>query len=271
MKIYFLILNALLIIMCMILSCNNDSPVTNPKSSVPIIPYTYVDSFPHDINSFTEGFSFYKGNLWESTGATENFTQTRSLFGITDLKTGKIDVKSELDRNKFFGEGITILNGKIYQLTYKNKVGFVYDTLTFKKIKEFPIPVQEGWGLTNDGKHLIMSDGTGKLTFLDPEDLKVVKQLNVTIDGYTCEKLNELEHIKGFIYANIWTTRHIVKINPVTGEVVGKLDFTELAEDAKRINPGIAEMNGIAWDSLTDRIMITGKLWPKIYQVKFNH
>ncbi len=239
--------------------------------SVPSIEYTVVKTYPHDTMAFTEGFVFYKGQLFESTGAPDNLPKTRSLFGICDLNTGKIDVKAELDRSKYFGEGIVFFNDKIYQLTYKNQTGFIYDAKTFKKTGEFKYDNKEGWGLTTDGTNLIMSDGTNVLTYLDPNTLKPVKTLTVTEGGYASDYLNELEYIKGFIYANVWTTHSIVKIDPATGKIVGKLLLSPLYEEAGYKYKGAEALNGIAYDPETDKIYITGKMWPTIYEITFAH
>jgi glutamine cyclotransferase len=256
----------------MITTCNNnESETTNWNTSAPNINYTFTNYYPHDINSFTEGLLFHNGELYESTGATENLLQTKSLFGKVDLKTGKINTLVELDRTKYFGEGISFLNGKVFQLTYKNEIGFVYDAIHFKKIREFTIPTNEGWGLTNDGFNLIMSDGTNILTFIDPETLRVIKKLDVTENGFSISNLNELEYIKGYIYANIWTTNFIVKIDAKDGKIIGKLDLTILTHEARELYSNSKELNGIAYDSITDKILVTGKLWPKIYEIKFSH
>jgi glutaminyl-peptide cyclotransferase len=246
---------------------NSSSESTNKETSIPSINSSYSNYYPHDTTSFTEGLLMHNGKLFESTGATRDLPQTKSLFGTVNLKTGKIDVKVELDRNKYFGEGIAFLNEQVFQLTYKSRVGYVYDANTFKKIKEFTIPSKEGWGLTSNGTHLIMSDGTNKLTYLDPISLQVTKTLFVTENGQAKEKLNELEYINGFIYANIWMTNIIVKIDLNDGKVVGKLDLTPYAYEAKSIYPGAQEMNGIAYDSVNQKILITGKLWPKTYEL----
>ncbi len=237
---------------------------------IPAIDYYMVNSFTHDTTAFTEGFLVYNGKLYESTGATRDFPQTRSLFGEVDLKTGKIEKKVELDKQKYFGEGISFLNGKVYQLTYKNKVGFIYDAGSLKKLGEFTFPGDEGWGMTTDGTHLIMSDGTHKLTYLDPNTLQATKTISVHENGYVKDKLNEIEFINGYIYANIWMTNTIVKINPEDGNIVGLLDLTALASEAKNIYPGSQEMNGIAFDQANNKVYVTGKLWPKIYEIKFN-
>lgn len=266
----------LLIVLAIALSnCSNQDTHEKDKNSkgekstsVPFLSFALIKSYPHDINSFTEGFLFNEGKLYESTGATEGLPQTRSLFGVVDLQSGKIDVKAELDREKYFGEGITFLNGKVYQLTYKTKIGFIYDAKSFKRLGEFTFPSEEGWGMTTDGKHLIMSDGTFELTYLDPVSLKLVKKVSVTENGCVKEMINELEYIKGYIYANIWTTNTIVKIDPANGNIIGKFDMTSLAQEAKSLNPRSMEMNGIAYDSISDGVFVTGKMWPKIYELK---
>jgi glutamine cyclotransferase len=248
-----------------------DEAPNNKTKSIPAINYAYSNAYPHDTNSFIEGFLVHNGKLYESTGATNDLPQTRSLFGVVDLKTGIIDTKVELDKTNYFGEGIAFLNGKIFQLTYKTKVGFIYDATTFKKLGNFTFPSNEGWGLTTNGTDLIMSDGTNKLVYLDPNTFQVLKTISVTENGYAKTYLNELEYITGYIYANIWNTNTIAKIDPTDGTVVGTLDLGSLAYEAKNIYPGSLEMNGIAYDSLTNNIYVTGKLWPKIYEIKFNH
>lgn len=241
---------------------------TEPENT-PSIKFERINSCPHDINSFTEGLLVHKGELYESTGATKDLAPTRSLFGTVNILSGEINVKAEIDRTKYFGEGITILNGKVFQLTYKSKIGFIYNDSTFEKIGKFTIPSAEGWGLTTDGKNLIMSDGTDKLTYINPETLKVLKTVSVTENGKSANYLNELEYIKGYIYANVWTTNSIVKINPASGKIVGRLDLTTLANDARLNNPGSLEMNGIAYMPETGIVLVTGKMWPKIYLIKF--
>lgn len=246
----------------------NTSEKANKKEPIPSIDVSYVTEYSHDTNAFTEGLLFHNGTLYESTGAT-NLPQTRSLWGEVDLSTGNIDVKVELDRNKFFGEGIVFLNGRVFQLTYKSRVGFVYDARTFQKIQEFKIPSKEGWGLTTDGTSIIMSDGTDKLTFLDPLSLNVTRTLSVKENYYLKENLNELEYAEGYIYANVWMTNEIVKINPKDGKVVGRANLTSFAKNAKSSFPDAMEMNGIAYNPDRKSFFITGKLWPKIYEVKF--
>ncbi len=246
-----------------------DQPIVADEPPVPEIQFTVVNKYPHDVTSFTEGFLFHDNKLFESTGATRELPQTRSLFGVVDLKTGKIAVKAELDRNIYFGEGMVILKGKVYQVTYKNQMGFVYDAKTFKNIDTVSYTNKEGWGLTTDGKSIIMSDGSSYLTYFDPDSFAVTKVLSVKEGNYDLIYLNELEYIHGYIYANIYTTNNIVKIDPATGKVVAKIDLSSLSKESKIQNPNALEMNGIAYDSISNKIMVTGKLWPTIYEIKF--
>lgn len=239
--------------------------------TVPQINYSVINKYPHDVNSFTEGLLFHNNQLFESTGSPSQFPQTTSIFGIVDLKTGKIDKKAELDKAIYFGEGIVILNDKICQVTYTNQTGFTYDAKTYKKTGQFSYQNKEGWGLTTDGTNILMSDGTNNITYLNPVDFKLVKTLAVSENGYALDNLNELEYINGFIYANVWMTHTIVKINPANGEVVGKIDLTELFYQAQELNPNSAETNGIAYDAANDKILVTGKMWPSLFEIKFEH
>lgn len=246
-----------------------DHPIVADEPPVPEIQFTVVNKYPHDVTSFTEGFLFHDNKLFESTGATKELPQTRSLFGVVDLKTGKIAVKAELDRNIYFGEGMVVLKGKVFQVTYKNQMGFVYDAKTFKNIDTVSYTNKEGWGLTTDGKSIIMSDGSSYLTYFDPDSFVATKVLAVKEGNYDLIYLNELEYINGFIYANIYTTNDIVKIDPATGKVVAKMDLSSLSKESKIQNPNALEMNGIAYDSISNKILVTGKLWPTIYEIKF--
>lgn len=270
----FFRLQTIAIVLVLFYSCKDKDDPSGSKEPVnaetPLIDYEKTQMHPHDTTAFTEGFLVNNGELYESTGASLNLIHTKSLFGNVDLKTGKINPKVTLNRDDYFGEGIAFLNGKVYQLTYKTKIGFVYDAATFKKTGDFTFPSEEGWGLTTDGTSLIMSDGTNALTYLEPNTLKPIKTLKVNENGYSRDSLNELEFINGFIYANIWMTNLIVKIDPKTGDVVGKLDLSSLADEAKNKYAGALEMNGIAYDAMSKKVYITGKLWPAIYEIKFN-
>ena len=263
-------------VISLLVSCTDGKTPQKPSSAeipvaVPALTYHYMAKYPHDTTAFTEGLLFHEGQLFESTGATSNLPQTRSLFGTVDLTTGAITVKAELDKDQYFGEGITILNGKVYQLTYKSRKGFVWDANTYEQLKTFDLPGKEGWGMTTDGSSLIMSDGTNTLTWLDPESLQMIRTLNVTEKGRRRRDLNELEYINGYIYANIWMTNEIVKIDPSNGEIVGKLDLSPFAQESKAIYPGAEEMNGIAWHPEKQEMWVTGKMWPVIYALKVAH
>jgi glutamine cyclotransferase len=273
-----LIMHRLLKIIVLIgisVGCTNNSHSSkksiNSSHTIESINFKVIKTYPHDTESFTEGFLFYNNQLFESTGSPEEFPKTRSVFGIVDLNTGKIDIKVELDRNSYFGEGIVIFEGKIFQLTYKNQTGFIYDLKSYKKIGSFKYSNKEGWGLTSDGKYIIMSDGTNIITYLDPDSLKVVKTLNVTFNGSSALYMNELEFIDGYIYANVWSTNNIAKIDPKTGIIVGIIDLSSLFYEARKSYPMSEATNGIAYDSSKDRIFVTGKFWPTIYQIKFPH
>lgn len=259
-------------------ACDPEEPSNTAKpenvvkvKTTPAIFYSLVKKHPHDTTAFTEGFLFHEGKLFESTGAPEYLSQARSSFGIVDLEKGKLDIKAELDKKIYFGEGIVFFKDKMYQLTYQNQTGFIYDAKTYKKTGQFNYTNKEGWGMTTDGKSIIMSDGTFNLTYLDPTTLTATKTLPVTENGYGLDHINELEYINGFIYANVWMSSTIVKINPENGEVVGKLEFSDLYSESKQVYPKSLEMNGIAYDSISDKILVTGKLWPYIYEVSFPH
>jgi glutaminyl-peptide cyclotransferase len=255
-------------------SCGNSSNTAENKKTVddvPQIKYTIVNHLPHDTTSFTEGLLIDNHQLFESTGSPEDMPHTKSILGIVDFATGKINKKVELNRNVFFGEGIVIFKGRIYQLTYKNRLCFVYDVKTFKKLEQFSFPNKEGWGLTTDGTNLIMSDGTDNLSYVNPINFQMIKKLQVTSNHYAVDHLNELEYIKGFIYANVWPSNKIVKIDPASGYAVGMLDLTPLQEEASGKNPQSQETNGIAYDALSDKIYVTGKMWPEIFQITFSH
>lgn len=272
MKPFLLLLFSILLL----IACTNGPENKEPQAleTIPVTPllnYAVINQFPHDTSLFTEGFLFHDGQIFESTGSPEELPQSKSVIGIWDLSTGDFSTKIEIDKSRYFGEGIVLLNDRLYQITYKNQTGFIYDAKTFRQIGQFKYPNKEGWGLTTDGTNIIMSDGTALLTYLDPVKLSPVRVLKVTEQGALIDKLNELEFINGFIYANIWLTNFIVKIDPASGNIVGKLDLSSLVMEAKSINPRADVLNGIAYDSTTDKIYVTGKLWPKIYHIQFPH
>ncbi len=255
-----------------------DSSDTNKKNKVteqPIIEpiqqlsAKVITTFPHDVNAFTEGFLFYNNQLFESTGATNDLPQTRSLFGIVNFTDGLIKAKAEINKHKYFGEGIAVINNQFFQLTYKNQICFVYDAKTFKLQKQFTYSNAEGWGLTTDGKELIMSDGSCNLYFINPSNFNITHSITVTNNGYAEDHLNELEYIDGSIYANVWMTNYIIKINPTTGKIISIIDASAIVYQELLNNPTAKELNGIAYNSETKQLLITGKMWRKIYQVEF--
>ncbi|WP_205514465.1 glutaminyl-peptide cyclotransferase [Longitalea arenae] len=254
----------LLTLIALLANCKDtgedDAPVT------PTISYEQTNYFFHDTSLYTEGLLVHNGQLFESTGSPDTFR--KSLIGINDLKTGRFEKKTVFTNKKLFGEGISFFNNRLYQLTYKTQRGFIYDANSFKLLDSFTYKNKEGWGLTTDGRHLIMSDGTDTLTYLDPATLQPVKTLPIKENGAKRDSLNELEYIKGHIYANIWLTNNIVKINPADGQVTGKLDISPLAFKAALAKQDCGEPNGIAWDSATGHMYITGKLWPYIFQLR---
>lgn len=245
-------------------SCNHKKVEERKEKVVAsnLIPYSLKATIPHDENAFTQGLTIHQDTLYESTG------RDNSYLAAIDLQTGSQLKKVELD-NQYFGEGITILNNKLYQLTWTSHTGFIYDRKTLNKVGTFNYDT-EGWGLTNDGTHLIMSDGSATLHYLDTSNFEIVRRIQVKENTFPVSKLNELEYHNGFIYANQWETNFIYKIDPETGKVVGKIDFTPLVNEVKRKNPKADVLNGIAYNEKTGDFLITGKLWPRAYWVKIN-
>src|SRR5450432_1699373 len=270
----------LLLIVTLAIACKDSNSSENSTTTIaepatsnepPAITFTILNALPHDKDSYTEGFLMYDGKLFESSGAPQEFEKTRSIVGIVDPTTGNIAVKAELDRKTYFGEGITILHDKLYQLTWTNKKGFIYDLKTFKKTGEFDIPTKEGWGMTTDGNSLILSDGGSNLTFLDPVTFKTNRIVGVTDNNGPVGNINELEYVNGNILANVYQTAYIIRIDPNSGKVIGKADFSNLVKEIKLKNPDVDYMNGIAYDSANNKIFVTGKLWPNIYEVRLNN
>jgi len=226
------------------------------------ITYSIKKIFPHDHKAFTQGLTVADGKLFESTG------QAGSWIAEVDIASGQQNKKVVLDK-KFFGEGITILNNKIYQLTWQNHVGFIYDVKSFEKLREFQYDY-EGWGITANDKNLIVSDGTSKIRFLDTLTLKSIKEITVKDGLAAVNNINELEFIEGFIFANQWQANYILKIDPATGNVVGRMDLTALAEKIYPLNPSADVLNGIAYEKKSKLLLVTGKLWPALFAIKIN-
>lgn len=235
---------------CLIFGCDSSDPAEY---------YTYevVGRYSHNTNAFTQGLAFDEGLLYEGTGI-----RGRSTLVAINLETGKKLRQVNLSK-KFWGEGITILGEKVFQLTWQSGTGFVYDKHTFGLLDKFTYKT-EGWGLANDGKNIFMSDGTSKIYCLDPESLQVISTVEVTYKGKPIKGLNELEFVKGKMFANIFPTSKIAVIEPDTGQVAGFIDLSDLKNTYLRTDV----LNGIAYDSENNRIFITGKLWPAIYEIK---
>jgi glutamine cyclotransferase len=222
--------------------------------------YKVVNEFAHDPKAFTQGLVYENGFLFEGTGL-----YGKSELRKVDLKTGKVLQTHKLT-DEYFGEGITIFKDRIIQLTYQSNVGFVYNKETFELQREFSYPT-EGWGLTHDGKNLIMSDGTPMLYFLDPETFKQNRKIMVLDQDSPVWGLNELEYIDGQIYANVWPTERIVRIEPDTGEVIGWIDMEGILAPQVH-SESVDVFNGIAYDAANSRLFVTGKFYPKIYEIK---
>ncbi len=224
--------------------------------------YTFqvVHAYPHDAEAFTQGLEFHDGFLFEGTGLNG-----RSTLRKENLETGKVLQRIDLDQ-EFFGEGITIFNNQVLQLTWQSQVGFVYGLNDFHLQRKFSYP-GEGWGLTNNGQELYLSDGTADIRVLDPRTFKEKRRIHVHDGSQAIDQLNELEYVEGQIYANIWQTDRIARIAPSTGAVVGWINCTGLLGPMYRRESG-AVLNGIAYDSGKKRLFVTGKLWPQLFEIR---
>ena len=232
-----------------------------PVGPIPVYGYRIVNVYPHDRGAYTQGLDFDGGYLYEGTGG-----EGRSSLRRVELNTGRILQEYRLE-DRYFGEGITVLKDRIFQLTWRNREGFVYDRSSFRRLHTFRYDY-EGWGITHDGRRLIVSDGSATLHFIDPQTLREVGALQVRDEGGgSVTGLNELEYVRGTIYANVWPTNRIAMINPRTGTVTGWVDMAGLltAFDARS---GVDVLNGIAYDPAGDRLFVTGKMWPQIYEIK---
>lgn len=254
---------------------NNDTTSDNSSTTVPLqgiaapqpITFTIDSIYPHDPKAFTQGLEFYNGKLYEGTGL-QNETDLR----IVDFKTGKVEKNHHIADTSIFGEGITIFNNKIYQLTWTSHKVFVYDIKNFDQpIKTLPWS-SEGWGLTHDDHRLIVSDGSSNLYFVSPEDFHTLKTISVADNNGPVDNLNELELINGSVFANKWQTDEIYKIDTTNGHVTGKMNLTGLLAQyaAKDINNDTNVLNGIAYDSSRKTLFITGKKWPKLFAMHLN-
>lgn len=226
---------------------------------IPFYTYKVINVYPHDRNAFTQGLVFENGFLYEGTGLRGHSTLRR-----VELETGNI-LKTRQIPDQFFGEGITICENRIIQLTWQSNTGFVYDKESFELLQEFNYPT-EGWGITYDGKRLIMSDGTSTLHFLDPETFNKIGRITVSDNDGPVSRLNELEYVNGEIYANVWLTDYIARISPDTGRVIGWIDLKGLLSPEDR-GEVVDVLNGIAYDAANDRLFVTGKFWPKVFEI----
>jgi glutaminyl-peptide cyclotransferase len=223
--------------------------------------FEIVHTYPHDATAFTQGLIYVDGHLYESTGLNG-----RSSLRMVELSTGKVLQKHDLPA-EYFGEGLTDWESTLIQLTWTSHRAFVYDRFSFSPQRTFAYP-GEGWGLTHDATQLIMSDGSSYLRFLDPKSFQVTRRVQVVDDtGRGVENLNELEYIRGEIYANVWQTDDIVRISPRTGRILGRIDLRGII-DTRELHGEGAVLNGIAYDAAHDRIFVTGKRWPKLFEIK---
>lgn len=262
---------------CLLVSCgdsNNSNSDDAGSPSATVVPaamdYTVVKTYPHDTSSYTQGLFWHNNTLYEGTGRM-GFSKLAKI----DLESGKATQELPIAKNEF-GEGIAILDGKIYQLTWENHKVHVYDAVSFKKLQEFSWPY-EGWGITTDGKHLIVSTGGSNIYFVNPADFKILRTVGVTDNYGPVDNLNELEFINGSVYANKYLTTYILKINPETGVVTGRLDLKDIFQksgktyDASLIpDPNEDVLNGIAYDSARNSLYVTGKQWPLLFEIKIN-
>lgn len=236
-------------------------PTATPlPEGTPVYGYEVINTYPHDRTAFTEGLVFDDGVLYEGTG----------LYGESTLRKVKLETGEVLKEyhlsDQFFGEGVTLWDDTLIQLTWRSGAGFVYDKTSFLLLEEFTYPT-EGWGITHDGKRLIMSDGTATLHFWDTDTFEEIERIEVHDNGVPVTSLNELEYVNGEVYANVWQTNRIARVSPETGQVVGWIDLEGLLSEEDFVHP-VDVLNGIAYDAEHDRLFVTGKYWPKLFEIK---
>jgi glutamine cyclotransferase len=231
-----------------------------PDTRAPVLGYTVQKAYPHDPEAFTQGLEYWRGYLYESTGLNG-----RSSIRKVELESGKI-IRQRAVPRAYFGEGITLWKSALIELTWQSQIAFVYDRETFEPLHTFSY-MGEGWGLTHDATDLIMSDGTAELRFLDPGTFKERRRITVTDGGRPVTRLNELEYVKGQVFANIWTTDRVARVDPVSGRVLAWIDLSGLMSGRGSVSAD-AVLNGIAYDEARDRLFVTGKLWPNLFEIK---
>jgi glutaminyl-peptide cyclotransferase len=263
-KIFPFLLSFLVLLACVPpISLSEAAPNSSKFNHIPIYGYKIINTYPHDSSAFTQGLVYDNGELYEGTGKYGCSTLRR-----VDLETGNVLKQIDLDNN-LFGEGVAIFNDRLIQLTWQSGLGLVYYKNNLTKMKEFGY-LTEGWGITSDGKRLIMSDGTNTLHFLDAETFAEQRQLSVMANGAPVKGLNELEYINGEIYANMWPTNWIVIISPDSGEVIGAANLQGILDqvDGQGSHGVVDVLNGIAYDASGNRLFVTGKLWPWLFEIE---
>jgi len=252
-------------------ACNPNNPVATqaepqPQTQmtaparVPTYSYEVINTYPHDPGAFTQGLVFHQGLLYESTGLNGSSSLRR-----VELETGKV-LKIVPISAQFFAEGLALFNGRLYQLTWQNQQGFVYDLDSFNLLGGFRY-AGEGWGLTHNGRSLIMSDGTSQIRFTNPDTFEIQRTITVQDNGREITQLNELEYVKGEIYANIWQTDRVARVDPNSGRVTAWINLSGLLSPEDRAR-GADVLNGIAYDEASDRLFVTGKFWPKLFEIR---
>ena len=267
---------ALLLVSCIACSAKSDNGTESVEASVqaqpqtpaeiPIYSYRIVHSYPHDPGAFTQGLAFLDSLLYEGTGPSNGRSGPGSSIRKVDLTTGEV-LQLHLVETEIFGEGIAVFLNRLIQLTWKSGTGFTYALDSFEPLSQFNYPT-EGWGLTCDGERLIMSDGTATLYFRDPFSFEEIGRVTVTAADRAIRHLNELEWVEGEVFANIWGTHTIARIDPATGRVVGWIDGSDILSDEDRDGRRVDVFNGIAYDAKDKRLFVTGKWWPKLYEIE---
>jgi len=250
---------AFFVVLSTALLCAQTASRTTPRQT-PTYTYEVVEAYPHDENAFTQGLVYHDGFLYEGTGL-----QGRSSLRKVRLETGEVLQSIDLPY-EYFGEGVAIVRDQILELTWKSQVGFLYDLRTFRQLRQFSYS-GEGWGLTSNGADVYMSDGTADIRILEATTLREKRRIHVHDGPKPINQLNELEFVDGQIFANIWQTNRIARISPRTGEVLGWIDLTGLLSPMYQLQEG-ALLNGIAYDSARKRLFVTGKLWPRLFQIR---